>query len=289
MTTRPANISEDAALLAPDYTLDAINDKISSVVLTPGLTRGWLLGFGIAFVLVMIFLYAVANLLVRGIGIWGINIPVGWGFDIVNFVWWIGIGHAGTLISAILLLFRSEWRTSINRFAEAMTLFAVACAGLFPILHLGRPQYFYWLVPYPANTGVWPQFRSRHLCGSGDGLARVGAPLVPSPEALLSASRSCNAAGSLSSQHREPRLRLWHYPRLALDDFPAVLRRWRDLFRLCNGAYARNSFAGRVWDAGLYHATTPGQHGEGYACQWTRGGIRLHDGNFHRVVQRQHL
>src|SRR5258706_5029108 len=160
MTTRPANISEDAALLAPDYTLDAINDKISSVVLTPGLTRGWLLAFGIAFVLVMIFLYAVANLLVRGIGIWGINIPVGWGFDIVNFVWWIGIGHAGTLISAILLLFRSEWRTSINRFAEAMTLFAVACAGLFPILHLGRPQYFYWLVPYPANTGVWPQFRS---------------------------------------------------------------------------------------------------------------------------------
>src|SRR5258708_3590780 len=160
MTTRPANISEDAALLAPDYTLDAINDEISSVVLTPGLTRGWLLGFGIAFVLVMIFLYAVANLLVKGVGIWGINIPVGWGFAIINFVWWIGIGHAGTLISAILLLFRSEWRTSINRFAEAMTLFAVACAGLFPLIHLGRPEYFYFLIPYPATTGVCPQFRS---------------------------------------------------------------------------------------------------------------------------------
>src|SRR5690349_13360044 len=160
MTTQPANLSDDAPILAPGHTLDSINERISSVVLRAGFPRGWIIGFGIAFVLVMVLLYAVGNLLVRGFGIWGVNIPVGWGFDIVNFVWWIGIGHAGTLISAILLLSRSEWRTSINRFAEAMTLFAVACAGLFPILHLGRPQYFYWLVPYPANTGVWPQFRS---------------------------------------------------------------------------------------------------------------------------------
>ena len=97
---------------------------------------------------------------VKGIGIWGVNIPVAWGFAIINFVWWIGIGHAGTLISAILLLFRQEWRTSINRFAEAMTLFAVACAGLFPVLHLGRPWLAYWLFPYPNTMGVWPQFRS---------------------------------------------------------------------------------------------------------------------------------
>jgi molybdopterin-containing oxidoreductase family membrane subunit len=86
--------------------------------------------------------------------------PVAWGFAIVNFVWWVGIGHAGTLISAILLLLRQEWRTSINRFAEAMTLFAVACAGLFPILHLGRPWVFYWLFPYPDTMRLWPQFRS---------------------------------------------------------------------------------------------------------------------------------
>ena len=99
-------------------------------------------------------------LLVRGVGIWGINIPVGWGFAIVNFVWWIGIGHAGTLISAILLLLRQKWRTSINRFAEAMTLFAVACAGMYPLLHLGRPWLFYWLFPYPNTMGTWPQFRS---------------------------------------------------------------------------------------------------------------------------------
>ena len=95
-----------------------------------------------------------------GVGIWGIRIPVAWGFAIVNFVWWIGIGHAGTLISAILLLLHQEWRTSINRFAEAMTLFAVACAGMFPLLHLGRPWFFYWLFPYPSTMGVWPQFRS---------------------------------------------------------------------------------------------------------------------------------
>src|SRR5215470_73164 len=164
MTTQPANLPanppEDAPVLTPGYNLESINESISAHVLRPGVLRGWLLGFGIAFAVVLLFLFAVANLLVRGIGIWGVNIPVGWGFDIVNFVWWIGIGHAGTLISAILLLMRQEWRTSINRFAEAMTLFAVACAALFPLLHLGRPELFYFLIPYPANTGVWPQFRS---------------------------------------------------------------------------------------------------------------------------------
>jgi molybdopterin-containing oxidoreductase family membrane subunit len=108
----------------------------------------------------MVLMSAVAYLLLKGVGIWGINIPIGWGFAIVNFVWWIGIGHAGTLISSILLLLRQQWRTSINRFAEAMTLFAVACAGLFPLLHLGRPWFFYWLVPYPNTMALWPQFRS---------------------------------------------------------------------------------------------------------------------------------
>jgi molybdopterin-containing oxidoreductase family membrane subunit len=96
----------------------------------------------------------------KGVGIWGINIPIGWGFAIVNFVWWIGIGHAGTLISAILYLLNQKWRTSINRFAEAMTLFAVACAGLFPLIHTGRPWMAYYMFPYPSTMGIWPQFRS---------------------------------------------------------------------------------------------------------------------------------
>ena len=103
---------------------------------------------------------AVTYLFAKGVGIWGINVPVAWGFAIVNFVWWIGIGHAGTLISAILLLLKQTWRNSINRFAEAMTLFAVACAGMFPLLHMGRPWLAYWMFPYPSTMGVWPQFRS---------------------------------------------------------------------------------------------------------------------------------
>ena len=108
----------------------------------------------------MAFLYATAYLFAKGIGIWGTTIPIGWAFPIVNFVWWVGIAHAGTLISAILLLLSQDWRTSINRFAEAMTLFAVACAGLFPLLHLGRPWVFHWLMPYPNTMDLWPQFRS---------------------------------------------------------------------------------------------------------------------------------
>jgi molybdopterin-containing oxidoreductase family membrane subunit len=104
---------------------------------------------------------ALTWLLIKGTGIWGINIPVAWAFAIINFVWWIGIGHAGTLISAILLLLKQDWRTSINRFAEAMTLFAVLCALLFPLIHTGRPWLaIYWLIPYPNSMGIWPQFRS---------------------------------------------------------------------------------------------------------------------------------
>ncbi|MEK7409260.1 MAG: NrfD/PsrC family molybdoenzyme membrane anchor subunit [Acidobacteriota bacterium] len=147
-------------VLAPGHSFASVTDKIGGIVLSRRTPRAWMAGFAVSFLLVMILQVAIAYLLARGVGIWGIGIPVGWGFAIVNFVWWIGIGHAGTLISAILLLMHQEWRTSINRFAEAMTLFAVACAGMFPLLHLGRPWYFYWLFPYPSTMGVWPQFRS---------------------------------------------------------------------------------------------------------------------------------
>jgi len=147
-------------VIAPGQTFESVTDKVSDIVQNPRTPWGWFVGFGFSFLLVMLFLVAVSYLLAVGVGIWGINIPVAWGFAIVNFVWWIGIGHAGTLISAILLLLHQEWRTSINRFAEAMTIFAVACAGLFPLLHLGRPWFFYWLLPYPNTMGVEPQFRS---------------------------------------------------------------------------------------------------------------------------------
>jgi Ni/Fe-hydrogenase subunit HybB-like protein len=162
MSDEATPLTEPAAapVIGPGHTFGSVTDRISAIVLARRTGRGWWLGFGAAFVLVMVLLYAIGYLLVRGIGIWGVNVPVAWGFAIVNFVWWIGIGHAGTLISAILLLLRQKWRMSINRFAEAMTLFAVACAGLFPLLHMGRPWFFYWLLPYPNTMGVWPQFRS---------------------------------------------------------------------------------------------------------------------------------
>src|SRR6266480_3657211 len=147
-------------LLDPRHTYASVTEKISSIVLTRKTGRGWLIGFGIGFLLLMIMFYTIGAVIIRGVGLFGINIPVAWGFDILNFVWWIGIGHAGTLISAILLLLKQEWRTSINRFAEAMTLFAVACAALFPLMHLGRVRKFYYIFPYPNTMDLWPQFRS---------------------------------------------------------------------------------------------------------------------------------
>ncbi|RPI26745.1 MAG: hydrogenase [Acidobacteria bacterium] len=149
-----------APVLRGEHDYGSVTDKISGIVLTRHTPRSWFLAFGVGFLLLMMFLTAVTYLLFVGTGIWGINVPVAWGFAIINFVWWIGIGHAGTLISAILLLMRQEWRTSINRFAEAMTLFAVACAGLFPVLHMGRPWLAYWMLPYPNTMNLWPQFRS---------------------------------------------------------------------------------------------------------------------------------
>src|SRR5205807_2428259 len=152
---RRSNMSSDPAhpppgepaYLAPGHSFRSVTDKISAIVLRKGAGWGWLAFFALNLGLVTVLAVAVTYLIVKGVGIWGIDIPVAWGFAITNFVWWIGIGHAGTLISAILLLLKQKWRTSINRFAEAMTLFAVACAGLFPLLHMGRPWFFYWLIP----------------------------------------------------------------------------------------------------------------------------------------------
>ena len=149
-----------APVLEPGHTFGTITDKISSIVLTRRVSVGWLVGVALGATLSMVLLGAVSYLFLKGVGIWGIDVPVAWGFAIVNFVWWIGIGHAGTLISAILLLLKQQWRNSINRFAEAMTLFAVMCAGMFPVLHLGRPWLAYWLFPYPNTMNIWPQFRS---------------------------------------------------------------------------------------------------------------------------------
>ena len=147
-------------LIEGDETYGTINDRIGGIVLEQRHPLAWLAIFAVGSLLVMAFLTSTGYLLIHGVGVWGINIPVAWGWAIINLVWWIGIGHAGTLISAILLLFHQDWRTSINRFAETMTIFAVMMASLFPLLHLGRPWLFYFIMPYPSTLGMWPQFRS---------------------------------------------------------------------------------------------------------------------------------
>jgi Ni/Fe-hydrogenase subunit HybB-like protein len=149
-------------VIGPGHDFLTVTERITNTVFWPlkKSNKSWFYALGASFMVAQLLLVGAIWLFYKGVGVWGIVIPVAWGFAIVNFVWWIGIGHAGTLISAILLLLKQDWRTSINRFSEAMTLFAVACAGMFPILHLGRPWLFYWLMPYPNSMWVWPQPRS---------------------------------------------------------------------------------------------------------------------------------
>ena len=164
-TTEPGHEEDlitDSMLPGTGHTYKNLGDRISKLIMDQRVhPYAWLVTFGIGFMLLTVMLMSITWLLYKGVGVFGVNVPVGWGLDIINFVWWIGIGHAGTLISAILLLLKQQWRNSINRFAEAMTLFAVACAGLYPLLHTGRPWNDYWLLPLGPNIlGMWPQFRS---------------------------------------------------------------------------------------------------------------------------------
>jgi Ni/Fe-hydrogenase subunit HybB-like protein len=153
-------VTGEYRVIAPGHTFKSVTEKVSRIVLTSHTPLGWWFGLLLAGSVAGLLLTAVTWLFLKGVGIWAITIPVAWGFAIINFVWWIGIGHAGTLISAILLLFKQGWRNSINRFAEAMTIFAVVCAGMFPLIHVGRPWLGYWLFPYPSTMNYWPQFRS---------------------------------------------------------------------------------------------------------------------------------
>ncbi len=148
------------AVIAPGHNFKSVTQKIAGIVLTSNTPLGWFFGMIVAAGVAQGVVVGITWLFLKGVGIWGVTIPGAWGFAIINFVWWIGIGHAGTLISAILLLFKQTWRNSINRFAEAMTIFAVVCAGTFPLIHVGRPWLAYWLFPYPNTMNVWPQFRS---------------------------------------------------------------------------------------------------------------------------------
>ena len=158
------NTSDDPTRRAPlvlggnDFT--SVTEKVCGLAERPAPTRAWKVAFALSLAGTGLLGVMVVYLLGTGIGVWGVNAPVGWGFAIINFVFWVGIGHAGTLISAILFLFRQNWRTGINRFAEAMTIFAVICAGLFPAIHVGRAWLAYWMFPYPNQMAMWPNFRS---------------------------------------------------------------------------------------------------------------------------------
>jgi molybdopterin-containing oxidoreductase family membrane subunit len=147
-------------IILPHQTYADVTDQLAGIPLHFPSRRIWLIALGVASLLLGLLCVSAIVLFANGVGVWGLNIPVNWAFAIHNYVWWLGIGHAGTLISALLLLLGREWRNSLNRFAETMTLFAVVCAGIYPILHLGRPWFFYWMFPYPATMDVWPQFRS---------------------------------------------------------------------------------------------------------------------------------
>jgi Ni/Fe-hydrogenase subunit HybB-like protein len=139
--------------------LGALDDQVlAPVTVRPPLA--WFVAFAITSTAMLVGLSLIGYTIATGIGVWGNNIPVGWAFGIINFVFWVGIGHAGTLISAILLLFRARWRNAISRFSEAMTIFAVMCATIFPLIHVGRPWVAFWLFPYPNQRGIWPNFRS---------------------------------------------------------------------------------------------------------------------------------
>ncbi len=148
-----------APLVLGENTFGTITDKVSGLA-EQRPQMWWWIAFMISFSLMGMLFALIGVLFLTGVGVWGNNQPVAWAFPIINFVFWVGIGHAGTLISAILFLFRQQWRTSINRFAEAMTIFAVMCAGLFPAIHIGRPWLAYWLFPIPNQMDLWPQFRS---------------------------------------------------------------------------------------------------------------------------------
>lgn len=149
----------EPALVKGNHSLKDITAIVTDINMRPTPT-GWYIAFGISNLLMLLLLVSIGWLFWQGTGIWGLNQPVGWGWAIVNFVWWVGIGHAGTLISAILFLFRQGWRTAINRFAEAMTIFAVMCAGIFPAIHVGRIWVIYWVFPLPNSMGMWVNFNS---------------------------------------------------------------------------------------------------------------------------------
>ena len=159
-TTLQSELPAEAPVVGPDVTLTSLSEEVSSRVLMDRAPRWWWIGFGCSFLLFIALLVQMGWLFVNGIGVWGVAIPVAWAFAMLEYVWWIALASGGTIVSALFFLTRSPWRSATNRIAESMLLSAAPCAGLMPIMHLGRPGLFYWLFPYSNVMGVWPQARS---------------------------------------------------------------------------------------------------------------------------------
>jgi Ni/Fe-hydrogenase subunit HybB-like protein len=153
-------LPSDAPVVAPGVTSQSLSEAVCDRVLQPRAPQWWWIGFGFSLALLLTLVVAMGWLFVNGIGVWGVEIPVAWGLAIAEYVWWIALASGGTIVSALFYLTRSPWRSATNRIAESMMLSAAACAGIMPILHLGRPGLFYWLFPYSTVMGVWPQVRS---------------------------------------------------------------------------------------------------------------------------------
>ncbi len=293
-----------------------LTERISGVVEQPA-PRWWWVAFTITASAATFGLFCLGYQISTGVGTWGNNIPVGWAWDITNFVFWIGIGHAGTLISAILFLLRQKWRTSINRSAEAMTLFAVICAAIFPGVHVGRVWMAWYLAPVPNNWAIWPNFRSALMWDvfAVSTYFTVSVlfwytGLVPDLATLRDRARTkirkflfgIFALGWRGSnrhwRHYEmaylllaglstPLVRYVGLAHLAYHDFPAVLCRGRDLWRLCHGADVADSSACDLQAVRCHYAAAHRQNGENHFANGFVRWLRLHDGIFRGVVQRQ--
>jgi hypothetical protein len=306
------------AVIAPGHTFRSVTQKIAGIVLTANTPWAWVGGLFLAATIATGVVIGITWLVLKGVGIWGVTIPGAWGFAIINFVWWIGIGHAGTLISAILLLFKQQWRNSINRFAEAMTIFAVCCAGIYPLLHVGRPWLAYWLIPYPNSMNVWPQFRSPlawdvfavstyatisvvfwYIGMIPDfgtlrdraklPLARFDAALDPLRVGFAAAGGSEHTAGALGAYDDQLRLRGGGDGRLAYDDLPTVLCGRRRVLGVCDGADAGDPDPEVLSPGRPGDVAASGQHGEGHAGDGFDRSVWLRHGSLHELVLGQPL
>jgi molybdopterin-containing oxidoreductase family membrane subunit len=318
----------DHDLIQGEWTEKTLVEKLLEPVEKPP-PRPWRVVLAVGGLLTLVWLYAIFVTFVRGLGTWGINQPVAWGFDIVHFVWWIGIGHAGTLISAILVLMRQNWRDSLNRVTEAMTLFAVLAAATYPLIHMGRPQNFYWVMPYPTHMALWPQYKSPL---SWDVLAIMTYLTISTlflylgliPDLALLRERSQGwrrklygwlSLGWTGNAVHWQRYRAVYVllaglatpvvisvhsvvsmdfayglvPGWHLTVFPPLLRRRGHLFGLRHGPHPHHPLAEVVPPRGGHHREAPGLDGQGDPGQRPRGGLHLPPGDLHRLVLRESL